>query len=621
MRRANRGESRPPVEVPARRRTAAEKGGRAKAQPAETPLSELASVRERLRTLEGNLTGVPGGPEVLRALCELQLALEEVEVADEELRLQNEELLVIREELELQRHRYLDLFELAPDGYLVTSLAGVVKEANRAALELFQISSKGARGKPLVVFVAVGERSRFRALLLRLATGARLADWEVTLQRRDGTTFLALLTAVQETGLDRLPELRWIVHDISARRATERALHDSEERLRHAQRLESVSRLAGGIAHAFNNLMGAISFHAELLGTGLDPEAKRLHAHLASIEKSVERAGRLATQLLAFGRKQILQPQRLAINATLDEMTAMLQKLVGERVQLETRLDSDAGEVEADLAQLEQVILNLVVNARDAMPGGGTCRIETAVVAVPAGGGSQLDLEPGRYVRIAVADTGGGMSEEVKARLFEPFFTTKERGKGSGLGLATVYGIVRQSGGRVRVDSAVGEGTRVEVYLPQADPEPRSAAPAAARPSRAERRSAARGHEVILLVEDEDNIREPAAEVLQGYGYRVLPARSGEEALEIAAREAGPIHLAVTDVVMPGLSGGEVAERLSAARPEMRVLFISGYPEDAISQHGVLDPGKSFLQKPFHPGQFLATVRQLLDEGMGGGAG
>jgi two-component system cell cycle sensor histidine kinase/response regulator CckA len=259
------------------------------------------------------------------------------------------------------------------------------------------------------------------------------------------------------------------------------------------------------------------------------------------------------------------------------------------------------------------VILNLVVNARDAMPGGGVCRIETAAIEVPVDG-SGLDLEPGRYVRIAVADTGGGMSDVVKAHLFEPFYTTKERGQGSGLGLATVYGIVRQSGGRVRVESAVGQGTRVEVYLPQAHAE-EPKRPAAAAPPRPIRQAAARGHEVILLVEDEDNIREPAAEMLQNHGYRVLVARSGEEALEVAAREAGPIHLAVTDVIMPGLSGGELAARLASTRPGTRILFISGYPEDAISHHGVLDHGKSFLQKPFQPGRFLDTVRQLLDTG------
>jgi two-component system, cell cycle sensor histidine kinase and response regulator CckA len=305
-------------------------------------------------------------------------------------------------------------------------------------------------------------------------------------------------------------------------------------------------------------------------------------------------------------------------------MTAMFRQLVGEQVQLETRLDPAAGDVEADLAQLEQVILNLVVNARDAMPGGGSCQIETAAVAVPEDlAGLRLGLEPGRYVRIAVEDTGGGMSEETKSHLFEPFFTTKERGKGSGLGLATVYGIVRQSGGRVHVESAVDRGTRVEVYLPQAGPERLDlpAVPPAAAPGRAGRHAAARGHEVILLVEDEDNIREPAVEVLQSQGYRVLPARSGEEALDFAAHEASLIHLMVTDVVMPGLSGGELAERLAAARPEMKVLFISGYPEDSISQHGVLDAGKSFLQKPFRPGLFLETVRQLLDLGMGAGAG
>jgi two-component system, cell cycle sensor histidine kinase and response regulator CckA len=627
MRQASRSGRPPGAQPPGRSLPARKEDGLARPRrPAAEPVADLAGVRRLLRSLEKGLAGVPVVPEMLATVHDLQLAMEEVELADEELKLQNEELLSVRGELELQRVRYQDLFDLAPDGYLVTDLAGVVQEANRAALALFHVSRKAMRGKPLVIFVAYGERERFRALLHRLKEGERLADWEVSLQRRHGRereTFPSVVTVVRETGLDREPELRWILRDVTARRATEQALRESEDRLRHGQRLESIGRLAGGIAHSFNNLMGAIAFHVDLLDAGLDlpvkgdGDAGRLRAHLAAIEQAVERAGRLASQLLAFGRKQILKPRRLSINAMLAEMTAMLQQLVGERVQLETRLDSEAGEVEVDLAQLEQVILNLVVNARDAMPDGGTCRIETSAVTLPDEG-SPLglgDLEAGPYVRIAVVDTGAGMSEEVKAHLFEPFYTTKEHGKGTGLGLATVYGIVRQSGGRVRVESAEGEGTRFEIFLPRAPQEsqqPLGAPPRSPHPPRSPR-PASRGHEVVLLVEDEENIREPAAEVLAGQGYRVLPARSAEEALEVAAREGGPIHLTVTDVVMPGLSGGDLAVRLAAARPEMKVLFISGYPEDAISPHGVLDPGKSFLQKPFHPATFLRTVRRLLD--------
>jgi two-component system cell cycle sensor histidine kinase/response regulator CckA len=619
MRRESRGKTHPGAEAHARRGTAPGRGVRGTARPAGRPLAELAAFRERLRTFEKRFAGAQVGAEVFAAVHELQLALEEVEVADEELTLQNEELLAVREELDLQRHRYQDLFELAPDGYLVTGLTGVVHEANRAALELFQTSLKAMRGKPLVVFVVEEDRPRFRALFPRLKAGERLADWEVALRRRGGSPFPAVLTVVQEAGRG-AAELRWIVRDVSARRATERALRESEERLRHAQRLESIGRLTGGIAHSFNNLLEAIAFHAELLDAGLGQEP-RLRSHLAAIEEAVERAGGLASQLLAFGRKQILKPHRLSINATLEEMTAMLRQLVGEHIALDTRLDPEAGEIDADLAQLEQVILNLVVNARDAMPEGGRCRLETSAVTAPEAAGDPLDLAPGRYVRIAVADTGSGMSDEVKAHLFEPFFTTKERGKGSGLGLATVYGIVRQSGGRMRFESAPGEGTCFEIYLPRAPApveRPAVALPAAA-PPRARRRAAS-GHEVILLVEDEDNIREPAVEVLASHGYQVLSARSGEEALDVAARQASPIHLTVTDVVMPGLSGGQLAERLAAVRPDMKVLFISGYPEDSISRHGVLDPGKSFLQKPFHPGQFLQTVRRLLDGADGAGA-
>jgi two-component system, cell cycle sensor histidine kinase and response regulator CckA len=542
-------------------------------------------------------------------LQELQTAIEEVRVADEELAAQNDELFASREALEVERHRYQRLFDAAPDGYVVTDPAGKVLEANLAACELLNTSRKALAGKPLVVFLAPRDRAAFRSLVERVAAGERVVDWDVVLWPRGHSPVAATLTAAPEPAPRGLPiHLLWIARDVSARKATEEALRESEERLRHSQRLEAIGRLAGGIAHSFNNLLAAIAFHGELLSEGLG-EGSPLRSHLEEVQRAVERAAALASQLLAFGRKQVLQPQALPVNEVLSELEGILAQLIGEHIKLEIHLDPKAGAIHADLGQFEQVILNLVTNARDAMPDGGKLTLETAGVEIGPDSLDRLELRPGRYVRLTVQDTGIGMTGEVRARLFEPFFTTKERHKGTGLGLATVYGIVRQSGGDVQVESGPGKGARFDVFLPSAPPE----VALAGRPARRTYRRPAGGSEVVLLVEDADSIREPAREILEGKGYKVLAARDGAEALALAGDFREPIHLLVTDVIMPGMSGGQLAARLEPERPEMKVLFMSGYPEDAISRHGVLDARRSFLQKPFSPRVFLARVREVLD--------
>jgi CheY-like chemotaxis protein len=374
--------------------------------------------------------------------------------------------------------------------------------------------------------------------------------------------------------------------------------------------MEAVGRLAGGIAHSFNNLLAAMAFQCELLCDRLD-EGDTRRAHVDEIQKAGERAASLAQQLLAFGRRQVLQPRVVSLNEILHDMEPMLRRLVGEHIRLEMGLDPEAGSIHADLGQLEQVVLNLVVNARDAMPAGGTLTLATASVEIAEIAPSEagLSLPPGTYVQLAVADTGTGMPPEVLKQLFEPFFTTKERGKGTGLGLATVDGIVHQSGGHIEVESEPGKGTRFVVLLPRAG----DAGAAEPRPARSVRQPKRRGSEVVLLVEDEDNIREPAVEILESRGYKVLSAQDASQALTVADNHRGPIHILVTDVVMPGRSGNWLAEQLSIRRPGIRVLYMSGYPEDSISHHGVLAPSEHFLQKPFPPGQFLEKVREVLE--------
>jgi len=375
------------------------------------------------------------------------------------------------------------------------------------------------------------------------------------------------------------------------RKRAEQALRRSEEQLRQAQKMEAVGRLAGGIAHDFNNLLTVITSYGDLLLEDLAPDDSR-RDDVDQIRKAAEGAAALTRQLLAFSRQQVLEPKVVDLRAVLAGTEKLLRRLIGADVHLAMPLAPDLGAVKADPGQLEQIIINLAVNARDAMPGGGRLTIEAANMVVEA--------RPGRYVMLAVSDTGIGMDEQTKARVFEPFFTTKETGKGTGLGLATVYGIVKQAGGFITVDSEPGRGTTFKVYLPRVD-EP--VAPAIARPAPAEPR---RGTETVLVAEDAPSVRLVTRQVLERYGYTVLEAPTGDIALRLAAKHHGPIHLLLTDVVMPGLSGRQLAGQLSLLRSEMKVLYVSGYAD-------TVEPGAAYLQKPFAPEALARRVRDVLD--------
>jgi two-component system cell cycle sensor histidine kinase/response regulator CckA len=575
--------------------------------PKRSSILKLSSAQRQLQTLQREAAHLADPEKFTSALESLREQLGDLEVAYEELEQQNEELENTREALERQRHRYRHLFEEAPFGYLVTDVHGVVEEANRAAARLFAVHQDLLPGKPLPIYLEMADRKTFRDLLLRLCAGEPTGEMEVRVTPRSGEPFAVVLTAVRDLDAqNRTTRLRWTMRDVSSTKAAEEALRASEERLRHSQRLEAVGRLAGGIAHSFNNLLAAIAFQCELLCDAIPQEDER-RAHVEEIQRAGERAATLARQLLAYGRKQTLQPRVMSLNEVIREMVPMLRRLIGEHIRLSVQLDPADGSIHVDLGQLEQVLLNLSVNARDAMAAGGTLRLATENVEL--GPGESTELPAGSYVQLTVGDTGPGMAPEVLEHLFEPFFTTKERGKGTGLGLATVHGIVHQSGGRIRVESEPGQGTRFVILLPRANEAVETAPPRSFLPGRRSRR----GSEVILLVEDEDNIREPAIEILESKGYKVLSAADAVQALATAEEHAGPIHILVTDVVMPGLSGNQLAQRLLRRRPELRVLYISGYPEDSISHHGVLDADQHFLQKPFPPGQFLEKIREVLD--------
>jgi PAS domain S-box-containing protein len=380
---------------------------------------------------------------------------------------------------------------------------------------------------------------------------------------------------------------------------------DLEVQFRQAQKMEAVGRLAGGVAHDFNNLLTVITSYGELLLEDLATGDPR-RADLEQIRKAAKDAAGLTRQLLAFSRQQVLEPTVLNLNAIVTGAEKMLKRLIGEDVDLLAITAADLGAVKADAGQIEQVIMNLVVNARDAMPDGGKVTIETANVELDAAYAAHHSVvPPGAYVLLSVSDAGVGMDEHTKAHVFEPFFTTKERGKGTGLGLATVYGIVKQSGGFVWVYSELGHGTTLKLYFPRVDERVET-------PERARATASIRGTETVLLAEDAAAVRAVAYEVLTRHGYTVLLAPDGRSALSIAADHAGPLHLLVTDVIMPEMSGRQLADRLKEIRPELKVLFVSGYTDDAITRHGVLEPGIAFLQKPFTPESLARKVREVL---------
>jgi len=381
-----------------------------------------------------------------------------------------------------------------------------------------------------------------------------------------------------------------------------------EDQLRQSQKMETVGRLAGGIAHDFNNLLTVINGYSELLLNKVKDKSQ-LGKEVEEIKRAGERAAALTRQLLAFSRRQVLQPKVLDLNDVVSGMEQMLRRLIGEDVEFRTVLGTDLWSVKADPGQIEQVVMNLVVNARDAMPGGGKLTIDTSNVFL----GKEYSyvhppVQPGPYVMLAISDTGVGMDEKTASQVFEPFFTTKERGKGTGLGLSTVYGIVKQSGGFIWVYSEPGKGSTFKIYLPRTE-DRRDVPDKEGSPV-----EDLRGEKTVLVVEDEESIRRLAIEILGQYGYAVLSAGDGEEALRFAAVHEGEISLLLADVVMPRMGGRELFERLRQLRPDIKVLYVSGYTDDAIVHQGMLDPGIAFLQKPYAPISLARKVKDVLNE-------
>jgi two-component system, cell cycle sensor histidine kinase and response regulator CckA len=488
----------------------------------------------------------------------------------------------------------------AADAMLITDRDGTIVWVNPAFSELTGYGQQEAIGGNARLLKSDAQPPAFYVAMWQTLLAGEVWRGELINRKKDGVLYpeSQTITPVKDAA-GVITHFIAIQRDLTHQRLLERQYVQ-------AQRMETVGRLAGGIAHDFNNLLTVINGRSELALTGL-PDGAALRSDLQEIHHAGWRAAGLTRQLLAFSRQQVLQPDVLALDSVVAEVKDMLGRLIGEDVALVFTSSPDLGRVKADRGQIEQVIMNLVLNARDAMPRGGTLTIETRDVDIQASPSAlHPSLKAGRYVMLAVSDTGTGMDARTRERIFEPFFTTKSPNKGTGLGLSTAYGIVQQSGGSISVDTEVAKGSTFRIYLPRVEDEVsasrRSAAPVPAR-----------GTETVLVVEDEGSVRRVAEAILESAGYHVLVAASAEDALPLVQHHDGPVDLVLTDVVMPGMNGRDLAARLVALRPRVRVLYTSGYTDDTIIDHGVLKQDLLFISKPYSTGELTQKVRQALD--------
>ena len=506
----------------------------------------------------------------------------------------------MKQQLREREEYFRSLIEQAMDIIAVLDADGAIRYASPSVLTLLGYAPEELVGRQMLDLVHADDAGpTLRVFAEGVATGKGGRLLELRFRHKDGT--YRILEAIGRYLTDD-PVVRGVV--INARDVTER--RSLERQLLQAQKMEAVGRLAGGVAHDFNNVLTAIFGYVGLLLYGL-PTLSPLRPDLEEIRKAAERAAELTRQLLAFSRKQVLEMRVLDLNELVTDMDRLLRRLLGEDVDVATKLDPTLGAVRADAGQLEQVVVNLAVNSRDAMPEGGRLMIETRNAELDESYAREhVPLQPGSYVMLALTDTGTGMSAETMSHMFEPFFTTKETGKGTGLGLATVYGIVKQSGGYVWCYSELGHGTTFKVYLPRVDaPVDRLPLRVGARPTR--------GSETVLVVEDEAGLRALIRRVLEQHGYTVLEASTADGASLLARDHAGPIHLLLADVVLPGASSRALADALVVQRADLKVLFMSGYTEDAIVHRGVLPSNSPFINKPFSADALVAKVREVLD--------
>ena len=482
----------------------------------------------------------------------------------------------------------------------ITDMQGKIIFVNESFLNTYGYSKDEVIGQPITLFYS---GNNAKELFEEIFVQTKKGGWkgELFQKKKDGTEFPVLLsTSLIRNEKNKEFAMIFVSSDISE-------LRELEEQFRQTQKMEAIGRLAGGIAHDFNNLLTVINGYSELMLMRLKKDDP-IYQQLNQISLAGRRAESLTRQLLAFSRKQVLQPVVLDIKRIIEDMNKMLHRLISENIELHTILEPNLCHIKADPSQIEQVVLNLVINARDAMPMGGKITIEAKnIVFKQSFYWEDLEIRSGKYLMLSISDTGTGMDAETKKRIFEPFFTTKKEGKGTGLGLATVYGIVKQSGGFVNVYSEKGIGSTFKLYFPCVKE------PAEPIKSKTVSSESLTGTETILVAEDEDNLRNLVCEILRSHGYNVLEAANGGSALLKCEKYKKPIHLILSDVVMPEMSGAELVERLLPIHPEMKVMYMSGYTDDAVIRHGILEEKVQFLQKPFSPNSLLEKVRSILD--------
>ncbi|HLK38922.1 MAG TPA: ATP-binding protein [Polyangiaceae bacterium] len=561
---------------------------------------EVASPVELRRRAEGRLreraeraAGRPASAADAKLVHELQ-------VHQVELEMQNEELLRSRAELEASLERYSELYDFAPTGYFTLARDVAIRQVNLTGARMLGVPRSELVDRRFGLFVDAASLPAYNALLAKALRSEATESCDVTLLPSTKPTVDPIVVHLALSVARNGEECRAVAVDVTRR-------HKAEEQLRVWQTMEAVGRLAGGVAHDFNNLLTVMLTHAEFALKVVGDDAP-LRSDLLDLKAAAERAAALTRQLLAFGRKQVLRPQMVDANALVFQLKSMLSRLLNPNATLELELASDLGPVEVDPAQFDRVIVNLVLNARDAMPGGGALTISTANLNVDEAHAEEYPMrKPGPFVVLKVKDTGTGMDMATVARIFEPFFTTKEKERGTGFGLSTVYGAVKQCGGEVSVESEPGKGSTFAIYLPRA-PGSLKRPPTVATQTECH----VDGAETILLVEDEEPVRKATSRVLGSAGYAVLVAASAAEALEVCQGHSGPIHLVLSDMVMPQMTGVELAARLKEVRPETKVLYMSGYAEEAVERVGALDAAV-FIAKPFSSAALRQKVRELLD--------
>ena len=514
------------------------------------------------------------------------------------------------ESLRKSEEKYRNILESIQDGYFENDLAGNFTFVNDVICRHLRYTKDELIGMNYRKYTdEENAKILYQHYIGLYRTGQPIKPFEAGYVAKDGIKLIAEISVSLMRDSEGKPiGFRGISRDITERKQAEEEKLSLQEQLRQSQKMEAIGQLAGGVAHDFNNLLTVIKGYSQLSLLDLK-ENDPLRGNIQEIEKATQRATDLTRQLLAFSRRQILDLKVLDLNILLTDLDKMLRRIIGEDIELVTLLSKDLGKVKIDPSQIEQVIFNLAVNARDAMPSGGKLAIETANVELDEEyAHAHVSVAPGRYVRLSVSDTGVGMTQEVKERVFEPFFTTKEKGKGTGLGLSMVYGIVKQSNGNIWLYSEPGRGTTFRIYFPRTEEE------ADTLHEREETEFFPKGSETILLVEDDESVRDLATRLLEQQGYRVLKAANGQEALLVAKeRVRETIHLLLADIVMPQMGGKELADWLKISRPNVKVLYTSGYADNAIVHHGILDPGTHFLQKPFSLKTLSHKVREVLD--------